>query len=143
MVFFFFSGCKKDKLKSDKEYLIGTWKWHHSTIIYQSCDGSLYSEETITPGTTNMNYKIEFRKKGYAIFYKNEEKIEKKRIVFSSFTYTPAKPGYWYSFYIDLDNDGNKSIYGYLEPDTLLLNGSYFPFENENCKYYLSYFIKE
>jgi hypothetical protein len=47
-------------------------------------------------------------------------------------------------FYIDLNNDEDKSMYGVVKQDSLLIFNSFHPFYNGgDCDYYWNRFVKE
>lgn len=142
------SSCKKDKLEGDKEVLVGKWKWVYSDLTLGVCNPPEYNTQ-INPTSENINYSIEFLKCGKVIYYKNNEKIEKDRIVFNTFktTTNSSLTSEYYEFGILGDNDLNKAFSGFVKSDTLIIGGYYFFFdENRNCNgccYYLNYFIRE
>jgi hypothetical protein len=139
----FLNGCKKDKLKDEKNILVGKWEWTSSSATINLCNPPT-SDIVITPFTENVDYSIEFQEKGKVIFYTNDVETEKYRIAFTSWTISDYVEPYDYMFYIDLNNDEDKSMYGVVKQDSLLIFNSFHPFYNGgDCDYYWNRFVKE
>jgi hypothetical protein len=47
--------CKKDKLKDEKAFLIGTWNWTQTTHDCGWCEGESF-EETLTPESEESDF---------------------------------------------------------------------------------------
>jgi hypothetical protein len=137
--------CKKDKLVGDKEIFLGDWVWHYSIHSGNVSCGSTTFSKTIYP--QNEEFSMNFLKKGVVLFYKNNNEVDKKRIVFEYFEerdiyfLTNAK-----NFTIDLNNsDKYDNMGGYINSDTMVLI-NYFPYKYEgeyNCETYLNYFVRK
>jgi len=140
-----FLSCKKDKLKGDKEILIGNWKWVYSIKSERShCDNPT-QYTTLNPSSEGVEYSMEFKKKGYVIFKKNEAENEKFRIVFEEFTISNLQYSGYFRALINLNNKEDNLFVIYVKGDTLIETGNKFPFigHNESCLSYTNYFIRE
>ena len=141
------SSCKKDRLKGDKAIFIGKWKWIYTKTLQNSCGGGSQYYTYNDPTSEGLNYGIEFLKCGKVIYYENEKKTTKDRIVFERFA--PSTSSLWndyYSFGIDGDNKDEKAIDGLIKNDTLILVGNTkWPHFNEACPCCTGYiyFIRE
>lgn len=142
--------CKKDKLKGDREILIGKWKWLYTDKYTNTCNppDSYY---LLTPSTENINYSIEFIERGKVVYYENEKKTSKDRVVFHVFEfidYVPWQGFYHFVIYGDNKNDDVKRyLSGYIKNDTLIIrsDGARWPhyITNTDCQDVYSYFIRE
>ena len=140
------TSCKKDKLKDDKQNLIGKWNWTRTIYLggwctvdqWNNVNYELY-QETITADTINKNYSVEFLKKGKVLFFEDGIETEKGRIVFNYFE--PTADGA-YVFYFYLNNDKEKGFGGTLNADTLTFD---YPFMEDDpaCENYLNFLIRE
>lgn len=145
-IIFLFS-CKKDRLKDDKEIFIGKWKWVYTKSSHRSnCDNPTIVSY-YTPITEGKNYEIEFIKKGCVRFYENETEQEKYRIVFTNNGWELVASGSYsgyYNFNIMLNNKEDLFFAGYVNNDTLIVNG-FFPKESSNlgCLSNINYFVRE
>lgn len=138
------TSCKKDRLNAEKEILVGTWNWQLTDFSHY-CDGGL-EYETFNPTTENTTYKIEFLKKGYIRFYKNEILESEHLIRFN--TLSIQKEGIVPSnkeieFEIYLDGDANNRIRAKGTQKGMII--SYYPFKlEEDCHHWIrNYFKKE
>lgn len=141
---FFFSGCLKDKLKGEKEILIGTWNWTETINTNGYCSGSITYSDTITPSNSTDRYRVEFKKKGRVLLYKNNVEIDKGRIKFNSWKQNSTNH---YTFDIIVDGKSEKNLLGEVTLSTITLYNYYFPFDiisdcNGCCKY-TSHFSKQ
>ena len=142
-----FLSCKKDKLKNDKEILIGKWKWVYTQNTWRAnCDNSPIISY-YTPVTEGKEYEIEFTKKGCVRFYENETETSKYRIIFTNDGWELISTGIYsgfYNFNIMLNNKEDLFFAGYVNNDTLIVNG-FFPKEssNQGCNTNINYFVRE
>ena len=134
--------CKKDKLKDDKEILIGIWNWKTTSSISNMCTkySSEYIYDTLTPLSEKNNYSIEFLKKGKINFYKNDEKINSKRIVFKIWR-SSIHQNWTYDCSITLNNDNENRMSINVKNDSLLIRQ--FPFDDGDCNNSFNYFTKQ
>lgn len=134
--------CKKDKLKDDKEIFIGKWKWVYTHSTWRANCDNPPTVSILTPTTEGENYSVEFLKKGCLVFYKNDEKFDKYRIVFVK-TFQLNSSGYS-GFEMLLNNKDENYFFGYIKSDTLIIDG-YFPKESSNqaCLSNINYFVRE
>lgn len=135
--------CTKDRLRGDKEMLIGKWKWVYSIKSERYvCDNPAVIT-ILTPANMGADYYLDFNKKGCVTFYQNTEKKEKYRIVFSGWHPDLYITGEHY-FGIYLDNKSETSFSGSITSDTLCDDG-FFPFNEPEgvCVSYTNYFVKE
>jgi hypothetical protein len=139
MILIGFFSCKKDRLKDEKEVLVGVWRWEYSVRDNNPGTNSLpHYIDTITPLTEGDTYKMEFCKNGKVHFYKNGQVTEKRRIVFRSWN---SENNIANKFEIMLDNDQSKILGGdfnFVNEDLIrdsLAVLFYFPFSerDENC----------
>ena len=137
-----FSACKKDKLKDDKEILIGIWNWETTSSISNMCTkySSEYIYDTLTPLSEKNNYSIEFLEKGKINFYKNDEKINSKRIVFKIWR-ASIHQNWEYDCSITLNNDNENRMSINVKNDSLLIRQ--FPFDDGDCNNSFNYFSKQ
>ena len=141
---FLMIGCKKDKLKGEKEILMGKWKWAYSIKSERYvCDNPAVIT-VLDPTSVGADFYLDFNKKGCVTFYQNTEKKEKYRLVFTSWNFGLSPYPDYYSFGIRLDNDDTEAFNGYVKSDTLIDRG-YFPFNEPEgvCISYTNYFVKE
>lgn len=141
----FFLSCKKDKLKDDKELLIGEWNWVYSNHEYGWC-GDTNGTAIYSPVSMDNNFTIKFYKKGNVEFYDDDGLVKKYRTVFSGFKKSIVCPGdNTYNFGIYLDNNTVNKLYGCVSPDTLLLGpfDDFFFTYSEGCESYLNYFTRK
>lgn len=133
------NSCKKDKLKEEKEILIGRWNWVYTDHSYGWCD-NMQHEEMLTPSTENKVFSLEFLKKGCLKFIQGEnDVVNEYRIVFHYFTVLSSTSA---SFNIYLDNDENMTLGGVINGTSMLVLS--FPFTPiPGCENYQNYFIKE
>lgn len=142
-----FCGCKKDRLKDEKEVFIGKWQWVYSEADLFLCDGFPSYDDTLTPQSESANYSLEFEKKGKVQLYKDDQLMASYRVVFKVFG------GPYYSCYVNytgfeiaLDNyegsDVNYLIGGCVNADSLIIKNG-FPFYDDGCNFYTNYFVKE
>ncbi len=142
-VFLFFS-CKKDKLEDGKEIFIGTWNWIYTDHEYYICIG-MPQEEVLTPETEHRNYSMEFFEKGIVKFYENDNLISRDRLIFAQYGNVSGFGAAYTSFDIYLNKynyDKDNYIQGAVSSDTLIFK-RLFPFKNNDCSKYISYFVKE
>lgn len=134
--------CKKHRLKNDKEVFEGKWEWVYSVESTSYNSPGQHYMDTIFP-TGSIGYSIVFKKSGKVSFFKNDQFVDKYRIVFSTFqegsSQVPLFPnnGTLYDFRIKLDNKDENSIWGYISTDSLFYQGSDFPFQNESNALFL------
>ena len=136
------ASCKKDKLKDEKEILVGKWEWEYSINHKNVCSNGPFWTDTLTPQSEGAHYIIEFLKKGKVIFYKEGEEQDKKRIVFYFFNEDNCSLSGYKSFGILLNNDDDEQLIGcYSNNDTLIIHQGY-PYKDEDCKKFTNYFVK-
>jgi hypothetical protein len=126
--------CKKDKLKNEKEILVGTWIWDYSIISNVACTKD---DKHIK---TNDVYEIVFKEKGKVEFYKNSTRVDRGRILFTQFI-EEINTSY-YRFGIDVNNNSEEDLDGYVIENALVIVRN-FPFKDETCMDYTSYFIRK
>ena len=132
--------CKKDKLKDDKEVLIGAWDWKYSTYNYGWCYSQPLSIlEIINPDSLNKNYSVEFLKKGKVTFFEDGVETETGRLVFNYFEATSDGK---YIFYFYLNNNKELGYAGTINADTLTFD---YPLSanDPNCEDYLNFLVRE
>ena len=139
--------CKKDRLKDEKAIFIGTWNWEYTEHTYGWCDG-FYWEETLTPITEGMTFKLEFLETGKLNILKNGEKIISHKLKFKILNdASPLCPGEnQIQFAIDLNNEEELNFGGCIDQNTIVTSGfKGFEFDSEigGCDEYLNYFIRE
>jgi hypothetical protein len=135
--FILFFSCKKDRLVAEKSLLIGAWDWVYTRNNYGWCEGNDFSQ-ILTPTSEASSYKVEIEEKGIIKFYKNNKLLDKKRIVFD--TYSPSDT-YDYWFFINLNNNEEDKLRGGIKSDSLILAN--FPFSPKiGCEVQTSYFLK-
>ena len=139
--------CKKDRLKDEKAIFIGTWNWEYTEHTYGWCDG-FYWEETLTPITEGMTFKLEFLETGKLNILKNGEKIISHKLKFKILNdASPLCPGEnQIQFAIDLNNEEELNFGGCIDQNTIATTGfKGFAFDSEigGCDEYLNYFIRE
>ncbi len=140
-----FSSCTKDKLKGDREILIGKWTWIYSDHNYGWCNNmSFYDLKN--PASVNQTFDIEFEKKGKVKLFENDNVKDENRVVFHNFQKDSENnfisKSFFYSIY--LDNESENELYGHVNSDTLVILNSGFPFYGKKgCEFYWSYFIKQ
>lgn len=141
-----FYSCQKDELSGDKEIMIGKWNWIF-TIQYHYGDFIAW-QDTIFPATIGERYSIEFLEKGVMLWNKNDDRIDRQRIIFTFWkegVNGTANINNFNEFSIKMSND--LDFFGYLNPDTLITN-DLFPFSREDDSYsgsiyVANYFIHE
>ena len=137
VVLIFSISCKKDRLKDERSFLIGTWNWTYS--IFSDCSGGGEWEEILTPDSEKSNYQIVLHQKGFIEFFENGESIEKNRIVFDELS--SFEDG-MITFAILQNNDGENRIGAHGDKDSLYFTG--FPyFTDESCQNYANRFVKQ
>lgn len=137
--------CKKDKLKGDKEILIGKWNWQYTQYKYDLCQQNGGYEAILNPLTEAANYQLEFFENGWIKFYKNAILVDEKRIVFHNF-YEVNSGDEDYIFHIYMDNDEDQRLLGSIYKSNLdCLYTWDYPIKtiNSPCDEYKNYFIRE
>lgn len=133
-----FYSCKKEKLEGEKSILIGEWEWVATTGYEETCDPDFMYPVLFTPSTEGTSYQMNFLERGCVEFYSQNSFIEKHRVVFDAFG-APACDVY-YEIY--LDNSNLTILNGCISEDTLVvLDG--FPYPDQDCEIYTSYFVRK
>jgi hypothetical protein len=132
--------CKKDMLEDSPENaLTGRWTWGYSTHTHGLCESPVWTD-TLSQQTILTYHVVDFREKGKVIFYE-DNKVTKKRIVFSS---KNATGNYGLEFEIKLDNNPDDILKGGINNDGYVLWLNYpFTAEVEGCDAYVNYFFRE
>lgn len=129
----FLVSCKKDALVGEYEILEGTWNWSYSeeTIFDPFAGSGIMSTQIINSDVSAATYEVEFLKKGKVKFIENDNITATYRTVIASFNQTNSSgSGEEKFFSIQLNNDPNNLMMGYVTQDTLKLLNKGFPFEN-------------
>lgn len=124
-------GCRKTKLKHEKDVLIGKWQWTESTQK-TLCDKYSWQTiyDTITPVFVGGNkYELEFLKTGKLFFYRNEKIVKKRRLVIKEWNVCNHGNCEYY-FTAKLDNRKNQIMSFQLNQN--LLTTYSFPFSPED-----------
>ncbi|MBK9190366.1 MAG: hypothetical protein IPM77_02095 [Crocinitomicaceae bacterium] len=143
LVVVFFS-CKKDKLKDEKEILIGKWSWVYTIYEYDKCQQNGGYSEVLNPASENVTYQMEFFEKGKVKFY--EDNIEKFefRIVFDYFK--PSDNGPFsdpiFHFIIHRDNSNEQIFAGIVSNDSLFTYDEPFESIDSPCSDYKNFWGK-
>jgi hypothetical protein len=129
--------CRKDRLKNEKDILIGKWEWIYSDQTYF---GRTTTYNKATPLTENTTYQMVFLKKGIIEFYENNVFIEKYRIKFNLWDNSCRDNSNYFN--ISLDNS-ELVFHGCISRDTLKTL-SYFPFDDSDGTWSsINYFIRK
>ena len=134
-----FMGCKKihlkkrEKLKGDKEVLVGTYEWDSAYAIFNYYDkysNTGFIDTTILyANNTPIPYKIQFVKKGILNFYKNKTLIEQFNIS-SIISENKTANTYSYTINIYTNKEDNDFVTFKVEDNSYnLLN---FPYDNSD-----------
>lgn len=126
LLLFITISCRKDDLDGDKEIFAGKWKWDFTIRYYNGVGGY---QDTIFSSLSADTYQLEFLEKGIMNWYKNNEKIEKYRVIFNYWELGVngnAEILNYYKFSMELPKD--EIFFGYLNRDTLITS-DVFPFE--------------
>ncbi len=133
--------CKKDRLKDEKEILVGTWNWSSSDHSYGWCENETL-EEVLNTETEDNDYSLVFLRNGKVNYLKNGVVTETHRLVFYTFN-NSSEP---ITFAIYLDNNQDDRMYelsGEIHDGQILKSWGTFPFAYEHgCEQYISYFTK-
>lgn len=139
VLFIGLNSCKKDKLKNEKEILIGKWTWTHTYYEYNKCTQCCHLYDTLSTLVTNKTFAMEFEKKGKVKFYENDVLVDTYRIIFDDFY---GESDFVYD--IHLDGDENQRLLGRVYTNGTLYSWDY-PYKavDSPCDDYKNYFIKE
>ncbi len=133
-------GCKKDKLKGDKEFLIGRWHW-----VSAVKDFSQPTVISTNPNIDGNNYVLEFVKCGKLKYFKNNDKVFTKRIKFLSVG--DGCFGEFCGFNMTLNNDAEvRLLVKNISKDTIFLTK--YPFDtyldvNSSPTNYYNVYVRE
>jgi len=131
------SGCRKHRLKNEKEILIGKWEWVYSD---QQFYGRTTTYKRVTPLTEETTYQMMFLKKGVVEFYENNAFVEKYRIKFKLWDNSCQDNSNYFN--ISLDNS-DLILHGCIFKDTLKTL-SYFPFNTSDGSWSsINYFVRK
>jgi hypothetical protein len=90
----------------------------------------------LDPSTENVNYGLEFLEKGKVVFYKENNVVQEKKILWEMHEASVNK--YFFEFYFDKA----VQLEGILNGDTLMENRM-FPFADNSCDDYTNFFVRE
>ena len=144
LALFLCSSCKKDKLIGENEIFKGKWNWV-LTIRYHYGDFTPW-QDTINSSSVSETYGMEFIEKGIMYWSKNNEQIERYRIVFNLWEKGVDGTGNildFYEFSMSLKNE--QDFFGYLNTDTLIAS-VLFPYDRVSGAdniFVANYFIRE
>ena len=124
------SGCRKDKLKGNKEGLIGEWNWIYTIYRGDLCTKYPYQNQ-FTPVDINTNYSIIFFERGVVQIKKNNNLLEEGKIKFDY--WGPKDPIDGYGFDMHIVGHKEKVISARLNGDSLIVSRSYFFEEDNSC----------
>lgn len=130
------SGCRKHRLKNEKEILVGTWEWVYSD---QQFYGRTTTYKIATPKTEETTYQMVFLKKGIVEFYNNNILLEEYRTFFRKANQTNNN----FEYYIELDKKPKLYFDIKIREDTLLTY-NIFPFDDSDGTWSsINYFIRK
>lgn len=119
------SGCRKTKLKDEYAIFEGKWKWVGALEIRTSfATGSVTYIDHLASDYPD-SYFMEFERKGYVSFYKNNEMELSYRVVIRIFFDNCNDFPGCHFFGMRLDNDKEKSFSGFVGYDTLLCGSTH------------------
>lgn len=133
--------CKKDRLKYEKEILVGTWNWSSSDQSYGWCENETL-EEVLNTETEDNDYSLVFLRNGKVNYLKNGLVTETHRLVF--YTFNNSSEPITFAIYLDNNQDDRKyELSGEIHDGQILKSWGTFPFTYEHgCEQYISYFTK-
>ena len=139
--------CKKDKLNGNYSILEGDWRWNY-TVRKTYTSATSYFTDTIRSSNSQINYALNFAKKGKLSLLEDGEKTHCYRIVFDVFTSSGSCGNITnaHTFGIRLNNKDDQSFIGCVNSDTLLSNYELFPFENQETPttiIHTNYYLRE
>lgn len=130
--------CKKDKLKNEYTLFRGYWTLEVAVKNYYNNSGSLIQSDTLS--VIDNLYTMVFDYNGKIRFYIDGKLLDKKRLVFESFTESPicesmaflSTEAPFYNGYINLNNDAHDQMKFCLNEANMMLHYDGYPFPDGN-----------
>jgi len=134
------TGCKKDKLKGDKQIFIGEWQWSYSYFEDNKCNACCVGYDTIVSANYETQYSLKFFDNGKLRMYENDIRTQTYRIIFDDFVQQSNSS---YIFDIHLNGHEENVLHGRVNSDSLYTWDYPFKSDDQSCYTRQSFFIKQ